>query len=194
MEQKKRQYRKKDRTHHLLMHSAKMLFEERGLGNATIDAITEHADVSRSTFFTHFTSVDDLLNQIANEEIDDIISAAGEDGEVDIEAIFSQLTKDTYPYPYLMSELVTRNIISSGNSSVAKVFSLISDEIEKEGYEIPLKEFSSEDISAFIFGAYFGLIFQKFLNHESFDDPNETYDKILHFIKYIKKQEELKNE
>ncbi len=194
MEQKKKQYRKKARTHHILMHSAKMLFEERGLGNATIDAIAKHANVSRSTFFTHFTSLDDLLNQIANEEIDDIISAAGEEGEVDIEAIFCQLTKDTYPYPYLMSELVTRNIISSGNSSVAKIFSLISDEIEKEGYEIPLKEFSSEDISAFIFGAYFGLIFQKFLNHESFDDPNETYDKIRHFIKYIKKQEELKNE
>lgn len=193
MEQSRRT-RKKDMTHRAIMHSAKMLFEKKGIGNVTVDAIAENADVSRSTFFSHFSAVDDLLKQIANEEIDDIIAASVEDGRLDITALFSRLTEDTYPYPYLMSELITRSIISPGNSSVAKVFSLIQDEIAREGYEQPLKEFSSADISAFIFGAYFGLVFQKFLANEDFENPDETTDKLKKFINYIKKQEESTNE
>ncbi|MBR3438787.1 MAG: helix-turn-helix transcriptional regulator, partial [Clostridia bacterium] len=59
MEQSRR-LRKKDNTHRAIMHSAKMLFEKNGLGNVTVEQIAEAADVSRSTFFTHFTSVDDL--------------------------------------------------------------------------------------------------------------------------------------
>jgi len=46
------------------------------------------------------------------------------------------------------------------------------------------------DISAFIFGAYFGLIFQKFMNNEPFEDPTETNDKIQKLIKLFKNQEE----
>ena len=71
-----RRLRKRDATHKTLMHSAKLLFEENGISGVTIEQITEKADVSRSTFFSHFTSVDDLLNQIANEEVNDIISAS----------------------------------------------------------------------------------------------------------------------
>lgn len=193
MEQTRRS-RKKDITHHSIMHSAKLLFEEKGIGNVTIEAIAEKADVSRSTFFSHFTSLDDLLMQIANEEIDDVIKAADKDGALDINAIFTQLSKDAYPYPYLFAELITRSIISQSNSSIEKVFSLIDSQIAKEGYEEILKCFPSEDVSAFIFGAYFGLIFQKFISKEPFEDPNETNDKIQHFIKYLKKQEESTNE
>ncbi|MEG2456776.1 MAG: helix-turn-helix domain-containing protein, partial [Clostridia bacterium] len=56
-----RRLRKKNNTHKALLHSAKKLFEDKGIGNVTIDEISEAADVSRSTFFTHFASLDDLL-------------------------------------------------------------------------------------------------------------------------------------
>lgn len=190
-----RRSRKRDNTHRAIMHSAKLLFEENGISNVTIENIAEKADVSRSTFFSHFTSVDDLLTQIANEEIDDILSSASpEDGSLSINAIFKQLNDDTYPYPYLMSELVTRSILSEGNSSLAKAFAFMRSEIEKDGFNELLKYFTPSDISAFIFGSYFGLVFQKFIDNEPFDDPNETNDKIQRFINYLKKQEEPNNE
>ena len=55
-----------------------------------------------------------------------------------------------------------------------------------ENYEKMREQFSSKDISAFIFGAYFGLIFQKFMNGESFENPDETNDKIQKLIKFYK--------
>ena len=73
MEQTRRS-RKKEQTHRAIMHSAKVLFEQNGINNVTIDRIAEEADVSRSTFFTHFESLDALLGEIAAEEISDILS------------------------------------------------------------------------------------------------------------------------
>ena len=189
-----RRYRKRDATHRNLMHSAKLLFEEHGISNVTIEQITEKADVSRSTFFSHFSSVDDLLEQIANEELNDILEASHTDGELSVDDLFEKLTQDTYPYPYLMSELLTKSILSSGDSAVAKAFSLINDEIKKEHYEIIEHGFASKDVTAFIFGAYFGLIFQKIIGGEKFEKPEETNLKIKKFIQYIKNQEEITNE
>ena len=74
------------------------------------------------------------------------------------------------------------------------MLSLITGEIEKENYSGLPGNFSSKDISAFILGAYFGLIFQKLIDNEAFEDPNETNDKIQQFIKFLKNQEETKHE
>ena len=189
-----RRLRKKDATHRTLMHSAKLLFEENGISNVTIEQITEKADVSRSTFFSHFTSVDDLLEQIANEEIKDVTDAAHKDGEFSIQALFERLAIDTYPYPYLMSELIVKSILSDDNSSLGRTFSLIDKEIEGEKYDLLSKGFEPGDVSAILFGAYFGLIFRKFINGESFENPEESNEKIQKFIKYMKNQEENTNE
>ena len=191
MEQSRR-LRKKDNTHRAIMHNAKMLFEKNGLGNVTVEQIAEAADVSRSTFFTHFSSVDDLLMQIANEEIDDILESATADGssEAEINRVFHQLAKDTCPYPYLVTQLFVRSILSPERSSAVDVLSLITNETEASGYKALKKQFSSKDISSFIFGAYFGLIFQKFIEKESFDNPAEIDKKINNFIDFLKNQEE----
>lgn len=190
MEQARRS-RKKEQTHRAIMHSAKVLFEQHGIHNVTIEQIAENADVSRSTFFSHFDSLDSLLTEIAAEEINDIFSAVqSDDTEPSVAAVFRQLSKDTYAYPYLMGELFMSSILSPGESAVARVDYLLRTEIEQGKYGNMLEHFSSKDISAFIFGAYFGLIFQKFMNNESFDDPAETNDKIQKLIKFFKNQEE----
>ena len=67
-------------------------------------------------------------------------------------------------------------------------------EISESGYEKLKENFTPKDISAFILGSYFGLIFQKFINKESFDNRDETNDKIQKFINFLKDQEENKHE
>ncbi len=193
MEEKKtRRSRKKETTHRRIMHSAKLLFEKNGIGNVTIEDIAEGADVSRSTFFTHFDSVEDLLTQIADEEINDILSVSYKDGKADVYALFRQLSIDTCPYPSLMSELVIRNILSGKGEKIADLFRLICEEIESEGYDSRLSGFSSKDISSLVLGAYFGLVFQKLIDNEKFSGPDEIYGKITGYIKYLKNQEEEK--
>ncbi len=190
MEQARRS-RKKEQTHRSIMHSAKVLFEQHGINNVTIEQIAENADVSRSTFFSHFDSLDSLLTEIAAEEINDIFSAIKADkAEPSVAAVFRQLSSDTYAYPYLMGELFMRSILSPGESAVARVDHLLRSEIGQGNYSKMLEVFDSKDISAFIFGAYFGLIFQKFMNNEPFEDPSETNDKIQKLIKFFKNQEE----
>ena len=83
-----RRSRKKQNTHKAILHQAKVLFEKEGIGNVTIEQISESADVSRSTFFSHFASVDDLLKEISDEEINDVFEAARKgDGELTVSAL-----------------------------------------------------------------------------------------------------------
>ena len=127
-----------------------------------------------------------MLSQIANEEIDDIIGAAYSNGKTDLEALFTQLTEDTYKYPYLMCQLFMKSITSESNSSVAKVISLMSSEFESEGISDYFGGFNSKDLSSIVMGAFFGFIYQKFADKEEFTDPDETVKKILKLISMIK--------
>ena len=186
-----RRSRKKQNTHKAILHQAKVLFEKEGIGNVTIEQISESADVSRSTFFSHFASVDDLLKEISDEEINDVFEAARKgDGELTVSALLKQLNDDTYPY--LSAEVLMRGILSKGESNFAQVDRFLRKEIVNDkSYANTLEEFSSKELSALILGAFFGLIFQKMINDESFTNPDETSVTIQKFIKYLKNQEEL---
>ena len=188
-----RRSRKKQNTHKAILHQAKVLFEKEGIGNVTIEQISESADVSRSTFFSHFASVDDLLKEISNEEINDVFDAAGKgNGKLTVSALLKQLNDDTYPYPYLSCEVLMRGILSKGESNFAQVDRFLRKEIVTDkSYANTLEEFSSKELSALILGAFFGLIFQKMINDESFTNPDETSVTIQKFIKYLQNQEEL---
>lgn len=188
-----RRSRKKQNTHRAILHNAKILFEQKGIGNVTIEQISESADVSRSTFFSHFASLDDLLREISDEEINDVFSAVQKDeGDPTISALLRQLNSDIYPYPYLSCEVLMRGILAKGESNFSQIDRFLRKEIEKDGgYSKALETFSSKELSGLILGAFFGLVFQKLINDESFDNPDETYITIRKFIKYLENQEDL---
>lgn len=190
--EKSRRSRKRDNTHKSIMHSAKVLFEANGIANVTIDQISEGADVSRSTFFSHFASLDDLLKQIADEEINDIFEAVDTSGEEpSIRTLMRQLNNDTYPYPYLVCELIMRALLSKDETSLKRVDAFMREELtNKGGYEKIRKNFSPKELSAVIFGAYFGMVFQKLINNEPFESPTETNDTIQKFITFLEDREE----
>lgn len=188
-----RRSRKKQNTHRAILHNAKILFEQKGIGNVTIEQISESADVSRSTFFSHFASLDDLLREISDEEVNDVFSAVQkDDGDPTISALLRQLNSDVYPYPYLSCEVLMRGILAKGESNFSQIDRFLRKEIEKDGgYSKALEMFSSKELSGLILGAFFGLVFQKLINDESFDNPDETYITIRKFIKYLENQEDL---
>ncbi len=185
---KSRRLRKKNNTHKALLHAAKKLFEDKGLGNVTIDEISEAADVSRSTFFTHFNSLDDLMEQIAAEEINDL-AAVWQDSDADfsITALINKLIEDTIPYPYLTGNLLMRGILCKGESSFVRIYKLAEDRINSyEGYKKALDTFTAEELSAYIMGAYFGIIFQRFIKNQPFDNDEEMKKSIDKFINFLK--------
>lgn len=188
-----RRNRKKQNTHRAILHSAKVLFEQDGIGNVTIDEISENADVSRSTFFSHFSSVDKLLKELFNEEINDIFKAVKkEEKNLSISALLKQLNSDAYPYPYLFGEVLMKGILSKGESNIAQIDKFLQSEIEQDEKYSGLKEdFTPKEISALILGAFFGLVFQKLIYDEKFTNPDETNITIQKFIKYLQNQEDL---
>lgn len=183
-----RRLRKKNNTHKALLHAAKKLFEEKGLGNVTIDEISEAADVSRSTFFTHFNSLDDLMEQIAADEINDLVSVFEEsEQEVSISALIDKLVDDTIPYPYLTGNLLMRGILCKGESSFSKIYDIAAERIKTHAaYAKLLETFTPEELSAYILGAYFGIVFQRFIKNKPFDDV-EIKQSIDKFINYLKR-------
>lgn len=169
-----RQKRKRNQTHYNIMHNAKRLFEKKGLGNVTIEEITEKADVSRSTFFSHFISLEALSTEIAGVAIKDILDAYANSGKQGIEGIFvliDKLIDDISPYPYLSTELLMNGIVKSrGKSPFYNFENLIRQELTKEK---SINDFEDQEKVAIIIGSSFGLVLQKLIRGESFDHPEE---------------------
>lgn len=163
-----RQKRKRQQTHTAIMHNAKRLFEEKGLGKVTIEEITEAADISRSTFFSHFDSMDALISEIADIAVKDIIDAhkaSGKRGTEGVLALFDKLIEDSCPYPHFAVELFLNGIVKErGKTTFSELEQLIVIELSNTA---PLAKYSRSEQAALIIGAYFGTVFQKFLRGDS---------------------------
>ncbi len=60
------------RTERLLMDALVALALEKSYDAITVRDITERADVSYSTFFRHYTEIDDLLSEVLKTVVDDL--------------------------------------------------------------------------------------------------------------------------
>lgn len=181
-----RQKRKKNKTHRCIMHSAKALFETKDVGRVTVDEIAEKADISRSTFFNHFASIDDLLLELANQEIADLLDYVKKEkksGLANIELLVNKLIEDIYAYPSLSMFLLTNNILNNKNQSCAQIVDIIKADLTSANTTVD--NFDTEELTALILGAIFGLLNKKFIEDSPFNDMNQTKStirKVLHLL------------
>lgn len=69
---KSRQQRRLNKTRKKLLKAARDVFSEKGLDYATIDEITERADVGRGTFYYHFDDKDDLIRSLTTSILEEL--------------------------------------------------------------------------------------------------------------------------
>ena len=165
-----RQSRKKTNTHNSLMHAAKELFEKKGLGNATINEITELADMSRSTFFSHFNSTETLTSELAElaiQEILDVYIRSNKHGIEGLTVLCNKLIDDTCPYPHLSAELLMGGIVNSNDNSTFSVFLEVLEK-ELDNSNIPENLLNRSEQVALLVGTYFGLISQRLIKGQKF--------------------------
>ncbi len=62
-----RQQRRYDRTGNKIIDAARSIFAEKGLAAATVDDITERADIGRGSFYYHFSNKEELIREIIGE-------------------------------------------------------------------------------------------------------------------------------
>lgn len=185
-----RRERKKQETKAGILHSARHLFEEKGFDNTSIEEITEKADVSKGTFFNHFTSKESLLVGIVEEEVEDILFFAAEELEgvsgsvVKIRLIMEHVLEDVIPYLRLTGKvmLTSINIDSQEKQPLAKITTLL-EELVKEGQkkgEIS-DRFHFSDIVTALFGGCYGIIFKWFKVEQKPGNPSEL-DNFLNLL------------
>ena len=96
------------------MHSAKRLFEEKGIGHVTFNDIAEESEMCRTTIFNHFATINDLYYALIDEEVKDLVDlykSGGKTGKDAIEELFQKLLEDTEKYPVLASKLLNNAMI-----------------------------------------------------------------------------------
>lgn len=183
---------KKQRTFKLLTHSARVMFEQKGVENVTFDDIAEHANVCRTTVFNHFPSGKDLLSALSTTEINDLINHCANSNFQGLElvrSLFDKIIEDTCKYPSVMTQLTTNYILQRGPVEGAMMLEKTVSEnlsLEHQRKALPLLEkFSPAEAAAIIFGIYFGIVANSHINDKSFETAamkerfTDTLDKLL---------------
>lgn len=164
----KRTWGKKARSRAAIMHAAKILFEENGIKGVTFNDIAKKADMSRTTIFNHFPTINDLMLALMDQEMIDLMDyceMSRLSGKDLILAMFSRVIDDTVNYPQLTTSLVSNSIINeTERRSIVKVEELIWNNLSSE---IPDAE--KERIIIRLTGLYYGLVNHYFLNGYTFD-------------------------
>jgi AcrR family transcriptional regulator len=71
--------RRRARTRAALIEAARSVFAERGVEGATIQAITDAADVAKGSFYNHFDSREDLQRAVAATALEELGAALDRD-------------------------------------------------------------------------------------------------------------------
>ena len=80
------------KTKKALRESLVVLMQEKPINGITVKEITDHADLSRSTFYWHYRDVFDMVEQIEDEMIGEIVGML---------QAYEPEAKDAAPYPLL---------------------------------------------------------------------------------------------
>lgn len=88
-----RRERKKRETRERIYRAALGLFSQRGLGETSVEAITEAADVGKGTFFNYFSDKEHVLVVLAEIQLEKVRAAAAEAerGRTSVQAILRKL-------------------------------------------------------------------------------------------------------
>jgi len=65
-----RRDRRRERTRAALIEAGRKVFAERGVEGATIQLITDTADVAKGSFYNHFASHDEILRAVVSDTLD----------------------------------------------------------------------------------------------------------------------------
>lgn len=83
--------RRVKRTKKLLKESLAELLLEKNIHNITVRELTDHADISRGAFYSHYEDIYDLYDQMENELLEEIGSIMVEDPSNSYENLYTSL-------------------------------------------------------------------------------------------------------
>lgn len=153
--------RRTKKTRRLLWDGLAKLMLKHDINEITVKDLTEAADINRSTFYTHYKDIYDLVNSMEAEllaEFDELISCSMDDAE-DVHSQILPVLKELYGRLYEHKALVSAFLGPHGDASfIYSLQDLLSSKItgwwKNDSYDASLSSF----YSAFCFSGCIGII------------------------------------
>lgn len=114
------------------------LMQKKKLNSITVTELAAHADINRKTFYTYYSTVNDVLDEGINElitSLKDLLCAMSEDYNM-----FSPQTLFAFLNTIMSDADIARNLFASDNGS------LLFNRLQKALQETLLKELIDKDI------------------------------------------------
>lgn len=159
-----RRERKKRESKARILKAARRFFQNKDFENTSIEEIAEGADISKSTFFNYFNSKENLLKEIANEEIDKIRDYIGLELNKKLSAkdkiylVMKFLLEDSASYNRLSKRIMqTMSLISNEkNLYITKLENILVELVEEGQVKGELRvDISAYRAATIIVGAYY---------------------------------------
>lgn len=178
MENKPRIDRRTIKTKRAMHNALVELASMKPIGRITVKELTEKADVNRKTFYSHYTSIEDVLNEIEDEIIEKIY------------AVFKEATStaNIIENPYCLFESINgainsdtdfyRNYICSGAGNLMKT--KVKNLFKQAGIELlkdvlPLPKEKVEILMEYVSSGVIALYISWFKN-----ETNASLEEIAH--------------
>lgn len=152
----------------VIMHAARDLFEENGTEHISFRDIADRAEMSRTTIFNHFPTINDILEALLDEELQnllDYVETSNKTGSELIISLFYRIIDDFCRYPVLSVRLISMMMVTEGQrDECRKLYDVITANVDGS---LPQKE--KEEVVTMLIGEFLGIQFVSFLKGESFD-------------------------
>lgn len=190
--------RKHQKTDRLILHAAKVLFEQEGISNVTFSEIADEAGICRTTVFNHFKTTEQLTGALALAEIDELLTYAAETQKSGIElimALFDRLIDDTANYPRVMTRLTNQFFLSPDGARMQQIEALISEHLLLDAARMtwPTQtDFDADRMAQIILGTYYGQVNHRLIGNLPFcrAEMKKEFQEILYYIIGYKGEEE----
>jgi len=165
--------RRKKYTRKVLKESMIMLLKEKQISEVTVKELCELADVNRSTFYSHYLDLYDLLNKMEEEVLDDMKAYLYQHNfQKDEESI--QMTKKILEYVVANKEIAQILLHENADPNFRKRVMTIAQKylMDSWGLADKLDEDFSHYLSIFIIGGCLQMI-RKWLDDDLDQSPKE---------------------
>ncbi|WP_172136038.1 TetR/AcrR family transcriptional regulator [Adlercreutzia sp. ZJ473] len=141
------------------------LLSEKGLGKITVSALAREADIDRKTFYLHFSSIDDLIEQEANVLVEKVARAlsrpaaadAGDAPSLSMKRVLVELAavveEDAVLYQHVISSLSIDQMVEALKEPVRKAVlanAADRDAIDEQGLDYLLRFYIAGTLSVFV--------------------------------------------
>jgi AcrR family transcriptional regulator len=191
--------KKKKQTKEKILSTAKMIFEEHGYENTTIEKIAKKAEIGTGTLYNYYKSKAEIFIEVMSAEFnfDDLdINKMNYEFESDIiELIIIYTTKSIKTLKYMNKKLLRELLAASLNSSIKnnsvllkgvmsldyKYLDRLKDFLDKKKAYF-YDDFNSEDAAYTIYGILMSQMFIYMYDESSFED---SLNKIKNQIRFV---------